>query len=411
MVGPVTVSSTGSVNGTFFTTVATFANGNILVTYTDTSANTLRYQIYNSSLTVVTSGSIDTAVSSGGTNYVSSTSFGDGSHVAVGFLDNTNFIQVRAVKSDGTVTARLGPGLTATTDWKYPQVIGLKSSAFVLAAYNNDTSNNVYSYVVRQTGASSFLAAASSTIQGSASFGTSNNNMNVNPIPSPGTTAYFLGVDTGPSAYRLISMNPLINTGNQTDVQSFGGSFSGLSLSGGATPATIGYTALGTPVIVAARTAVLALSPFTPPMNGSSDITTAAITITTVSTYTGTSGGISAIPHIGEAILIGYLDSNQYPAFTSIAAMPFTTNATLTAGTDISTSTLVLTPEGGYSLQGISVTAAASGSSGLVQTRGTAALNSNYSAATPATLFDFRNPLTFGTNGMVIGRTVIMGNN
>jgi hypothetical protein len=91
--------------------------------------------------------------------------------------------------------------------------------------------------------------------------------------------------------------------------------------------------------------------------------------------------------------------------------MPFSVNPTLTAGVDASTSTLSLTQATGYSLQGISVTAAASGSSGFVQTTGTAALNSNYSASTPTTFFEFRNPIASGVNGVVGGRIVTMENN
>ena len=90
---------------------------------------------------------------------------------------------------------------------------------------------------------------------------------------------------------------------------------------------------------------------------------------------------------------------------------PITVTTTLTTGVSSSATGLNLTPESGYSLQGISLTDAASGNSGFVQTSGTAALNSNYSAATPATFFDFRNPITTGTNGTVVGRTVTMGNN
>jgi hypothetical protein len=120
---------------------------------------------------------------------------------------------------------------------------------------------------------------------------------------------------------------------------------------------------------------------------------------------------ISAIPHVNEAILIGYIDNNNYPAFASIAALPYTVSATLTAGVDASSPGLNLTQETGYSLQGVAVTSAASGSTGLVQTKGTAVLNSNYSAATPTTLFDFRNPIASGASGVVVGRTVIMGNN
>ena len=408
--GPVTVEASGY-SGNVNTTVATFANGNILVTYVDsTAANTLKYRIYTPSLAVVTSGTIDTAVSAGGTIFASAASFGDGSYIAVAFLDNSAFIQVRAIKNDGTVTARLGNGLVAAAGWRYPSVISLKSSGFILSSYGTD--GNVYSYGVRQTGASSFLAGSAGTIQGS-SFGSSTSDMVSSPIPSPGTTAYFLGSNSSNNAYKVMSMNPLFNTANSLDFQDFAGAFAGLTLSNDTSPAAIGYTATGTPVIVAGRAATnfITLSPFTPPMDGTSTINTSAVTTTTLSTQSGSACSVSAIPHVGEAILVGYQDVNRYPAFASIAAMPFAVNPTLTAGVDASTSTLSLTQATGYSLQGISVTAAASGSSGFVQTRGTAALNSNYSASTPTTFFEFRNPIASGVNGVVGGRIVTMENN
>lgn len=409
--GPVTVEASGSSN-TLNSTVTTFQNGNILVTYVDsTAANTLKYRIYTPSLAVVTSGTIETALSAGGTTYASAASFGDGSHIAVAFLDTSNYIRVRAVKNDGTVTARLGPGLTADTNWRYPAVISLKSSGFILSCYSAGF-GSVYSYGVRQTGASSFIASGAETIQGS-SFGSSTSDMVSSPIPSPGTTAYFLGSNSSNNAYKVMSMNPLFNTANSLDFQDFAGSFAGLTLSNDTSPAAIGYTATGTPVIVAGRAATnfITLSPFTPPMDGTTSINTSAVTTTTLSTQSGTQFSVSAIPHVGEAILIGYQDVNRYPAFASIAAMPFAVNPTLTAGVDASTSTLSLTQATGYSLQGISVTAAASGSSGFVQTTGTAALNSNYSASTPTTFFEFRNPIASGVNGVVGGRIVTMENN
>ena len=407
--GPVTVEANGS-STNINSTVTTFANGNILVTYVDsTAANTLKYRIYTPSLTVVTSGIIDTALSAGGTTFASATSFGDGSHIAVGFLDTSGYCRVRAVKNDGTVTAQLGPGLSFTTSWGQLQVIGFKSSAFMLTATGNG--GQVLSYGVRQTGASSFVASGAETQQGS--FAVSTSIMGASPVPSPGTTAYFLGNNSSNNAYKLISMNPLFNVANSLDQQDFAGAFAGLSLSNDSSSAAIGYTATGTPVIVANRAATvfITLSPFTPPMDGSTSINTSAVTTTTLSTQSVSGCTVSAIPHVGEAILIGYLDANRYPAFASIAAMPFSVNPTLTAGVDASTSTLSLTQATGYSLQGISVTAAASGSSGFVQTTGTAALNSNYSASTPTTFFEFRNPIASGVNGVVGGRIVTMENN
>lgn len=404
-VGPVSVSINSS---SYSASVATFANGNILVTYSDGTSSTLRFRIYTPSLTVVTSGDIDTSYQISTNLPVTCASFGDGDHIAVLFQDNSPYMQVRCVQSTGTVTARLGGGLTATSNWNQAQVIGFKSSGFAIMAFANDGSQQLYGMFVRKTGATSFIAGSSHVI--GSSFGSISGAPCLgSPIATPGTAGYFIGGSSAGAEYRLVSVNPISNTSTQLSIINTSGTFSSLSLTN-TYGATVGYTASGIPVLVANRgtTAFLTLSAFTPPMNGTA-ANTAGVT-TTLPTAASVNS-VTAIPHIGDAILIGYCDNNSYPAFVSIVASPITVTTTLTAGVDASATSLNLTPENGYSLQGISMTAAASGSSGLVQTRGTATLNSNYSAATPATFFDFRNPLTFGVNGTVVGRTVNMGNN
>jgi hypothetical protein len=404
--GPVSVGTGGGSTATYSASVATFANGNILVTYHDASTTVLKFRIYTPSLTVVSSGTVDGNYTVSAATPVTCTSFGDGDYIAVVYRDPSSYVVTRCVRSTGAVTALLGTAFSASSTWSQMQVIGFKSNSFAIAAVTSTVS---YMMGVRKTGATSFLAT-SVVNNGSSFFNTIGNAPCLgSPIAAPGTTSYFIGGNSGATAYRLTSFNPLFAASDQLNMVDTSGTFSGLSLNSGF-GSTIGYTATGLPVIVANRAATLfiTLSAFTMPMNGT-DASTSGVT-TTLAT-SASNNAVTAIPHVGDAILIGFIDSGNLPAFVSIVASPFTVNATLTAGTDVSTSTLGLTPEGGYSLQGISITAAASGSNGLVQTRGTAVLNSSYSAATPATFFDFRNPLIFGTNGTVVGRTVIMGNN
>lgn len=407
-IGPVAVYGTGgNGNATYATSAATFANGNILVTYADNIAGaTLRYRIYDPSLTVVTSGNIDTSYAQ---NNATSASFGDGSHVAVAYSNGSNNIVSKVVRSDGTVTT-VGNTMTATTNWQGLQIIGFKSSSFIVAAFANDGLNYVWGYVVRQTGATTFSSMSNPIQLSNSSFNTIGL-IASNPTPSLGTTGYFIGNNTSNNAIRVMSVNPLARLAAQLSEQNFSGS----PFTGGITTnvcASVTYTPNGTPVLVTSNIGSspfsITLSPFSMAMSGST-ISTTGSTVTTLSAGVG-QFGVSAIPHIGEAVLIGYCDTSGYPAFASIAASTFNATVTLTAGTDISTSTLGLTSDSGYSLQGIAATTATSGNIGLVQTRGTATLNSNYSAATPATLFDFRNQLTFGISGMILGRTVTIRN-
>jgi hypothetical protein len=318
-------------------------------------------------------------------------------------------MSVKAVRNDGTVTARLNT-FNFGSSWSQSQVIGFKSNAFMMTAFNGDGSANVIGCVIRQTGPTTFSvgtnwSVAQGTLNGAAiPIGSS-------PIPCPGTTAYAICINSGGAAFRLISANPLANSTDQLNLNIFGGLFSTSGISANYGP-SVGYTPTGVPVMVTQRAATqfITISPFSAPMDPAASIQTTGGFVTTLATqYTNNS--ISVIPHIGEAVLIGYIDNNGYPSFTSIAALPFSVNVTLTAGTSISTTTLNLTPDSGFAFQGVALTAAASGSTGLVQTSGIATLNSNYSASTPATFFDSRNPITAGTSGTIIGRTVIMGNN
>lgn len=405
--GPVSVGINSSAH---FVSVATFANGNIFVTYNDATTSTLRFRIYTPSLTVVTSGDIDTSVSIPTANPVACATFGDGDHIAVVFTDTAGTVHVRCVRSTGTVTARIGTGTTFTNNFQ-TQVIGLKSNAFAIATCPNDGTTTINGYFVRKTGVNSFLAGPFHT------FGTAFSTLGVatrmssSPIATPGNNAFYIGFDSSGTGYKIISMNPLSTSTSQLNASVTTGLF---QISMGADfSATIGYTATGIPVIVANRASslFLALSAFSMPPAGGANILTSGVTTTLATQGSSQNNRVTAIPHVGDAILIGFIDNNARPAFTSIVVLPSTVNVTLTTGVSFSFTGLNLTPESGFSLQGISMTGAASGSSGLVQTSGTAALNSNYSAATPATFFDFRNPLTSGANGMVVGRTVTMGNN
>lgn len=404
--GPVTVNATGTSVTYLSVGVATFANGNIFVSYSDTTT-TIRFRIYTPSLTVVTSGNIDiNATVSTNNGSIAVSSFGAGTHVAIVYSDVSGYITARTVSDAGVVSSVLFTN-AADTRWYSLSVVGFKSSAFFVSGIA--TVGTRSGAVIRQTGPSTFSAGTTFEYNGGDTY--SMNGRLSSPMPAVGTSAYLMG--SNGSALTITNINSGASGTSQLNYNTLPSPFTG-STSGSSWGATTGYTGTGTPVVVSNRNTsgnFLTLAPISGTLGSSGTTLTVSSVTTTLPTFSSGSTVISAIPHVGEAVLVGYCDSNAYPAFVSVAASAFAASFTLTAGTDISTSTLNLTPEGGYSLQGISVTAATSGNSGLVQTRGTAALNSSYSAATPVTFFDFRNPITFGVNGTVIGRTVIMGNN
>lgn len=73
--------------------------------------------------------------------------------------------------------------------------------------------------------------------------------------------------------------------------------------------------------------------------------------------------------------------------------------------------TVPISPSAGFSLVGVSSTAAPANGQGTVVINGPAQLNSNYSASTAGQSFNFQNPVTFGVAGTVSGRNVnLIGN-
>lgn len=406
-VGPVTVAASGFATSHFAVGVATFANGNIFVCYA-ASASVLSFVIYTPSLTVVTSGTVSNAVNiTTNSGNIAVATFGAGTHVAIAFPDSSGYFVARTVSNAGVVSATLFT-LTDDTRWYNVSVIGLKSSAFIASAVA--TVGPRRAVVVRQTAASTFVPLSPFDYNAVDSYSFSARL--TSPMPAVGTAAYMVGNNS--ANLTITNFSPTGNASNQLIYNvlptPFSGSLTGASDFG----AGVGYTGTGTPVVVSNRNnsgRFLTFAPIAGTMNSNGGtLTLGGVFTTTLATTSSAPSGIAVIPGIGENVIVGYVDDNNYPAFVSFYAAPYAINVTLTAGVDISTSALALTPESGYSLQGISVTGASSGSSGLVQTRGSATLNSNYSAATTATTFDFRNPLSFGTYGTIIGRNVIMGN-
>jgi hypothetical protein len=401
--GPVTVATGG---GAESCGVAVFANGNILVTHNVSSA--LSFTILTPALAVVTSGTISAASYTADNSVpVAVASFGIGNHIAVGFRNTTTVnYSVAVVRDNGTVTSIVS--LTLPVRPVFGQIVPFKSSGFAVIATDNGTDNTsvMQACIVRQTGTTTFSAGSPSNY--TAIFSPANFVAGSTPTPSSGNVAYVISATGASGAYQysLGTINPRFNTSTQFPNGNFTGSPFANTVDS-ASGLTIGYTASGMPVAVSnARTGsqFIAVQPINSSSSGNGFSANGAFT-TTLATQ-GSTRGPSVISHVGEAVLISYSDSDGYPAFVSVAAAPFSVSTPLTAGVSISTSTLTLTPNSGYTMRGVSLTSAASGSAGLVQTSGVATLSSSYSAVTPATRYDFTNPITNGVRGVVVGRSV-----
>jgi len=142
----------------------------------------------------------------------------------------------------------------------------------------------------------------------------------------------------------------------------------------------------------------------------------ALFNMTGVSGRSGSSGScVSSFSGPGANTIMLYLNANNLPSRAVISLGPYTATANTVAGTTTSAS-LPVNPStngtlNGYIFQGVSVTAAPAGGTGIVQTNGTATLNSNYSASAPSSTFDYTMPNGSGITGVkgnAVGRTVTL---
>jgi len=123
---------------------------------------------------------------------------------------------------------------------------------------------------------------------------------------------------------------------------------------------------------------------------------TAAISYTAMCASGGRSG----------RIFVSFPNSSSYPVNMQVS------NYTATNGVTYITGTTNYTPATNYSLLGVALTAATAGSSGIVQTKGTAKLNAGYASLSTPTSFNYSTSTygPFGGNtGSVSGTTVTLG--
>jgi hypothetical protein len=113
----------------------------------------------------------------------------------------------------------------------------------------------------------------------------------------------------------------------------------------------------------------------------------------------------------GNIMVFTYSNLAKYPVYALINVNTASYNTTLVAGATPSNPTQTISLATGYSLVGVSSTAAPANGQGTVVINGPAQLNSNYSESTPGQSFDFGNNVTFGAAGTVSGRNVnLIGN-
>lgn len=398
--------------------MAPFSNGSFVVLYMS-AANTLSYKIYNASLTELFAGNISTSFQILGPSTVPKVAaYGDGSQVAIVYRLSTasNFYQIQDLTSANVLTSvQTGTSQANNTNF---QLVPYRASGFGFSYYEGDaTSAEHYFRQYIKTGPTSWSVSGPVNIP---------NTSDVVPdlvfnssVPAPANSPILI------SNYNSAS-TALINFPEPTFAAS------GIATSGGAPfnafavnlPSNItfasgvahgiGYTGNGACVWAVGNYQVndLRLKYFNArPLNvgNSSSFFIGTVYDTGINVAVNQNlSYISVCPLAESACVIAFIDDGFLPCFIIPNVQTTQASQTLTAGTDVSTSRLSLTPEGGYVLRGIALTAATAGGSGLVQTKGIASVSGSYQSITPTMNFDFRISTAAGARGSITGRTVTL---
>jgi len=138
--------------------------------------------------------------------------------------------------------------------------------------------------------------------------------------------------------------------------------------------------------------------------------TSTAATTLTLSLPAITYFRIAAGALAGRNILLLVKNSADFLSYCVITPCAFTNQTSVVSGVTPS-NPVAINSSKGFSLIGVSSTAAPANGQGTVVINGPAQLNSNYSASTPGQSFNFQNPVTFGVAGTISGRNVnLIGN-
>jgi hypothetical protein len=398
--------ATGLPTGAKACPVATFANGNFVVVYASAAA-TLTYRIYDPSLTQLFTGTVSTVASFTGTlSAFRIAAYGDCTQVAIVYQTATVY-EVKEITSAGVLTT-IFTGTVGSAD--NFQLTPHKSNSFTIWFRESPGGTTTYyGQSFYKTGPTSFTSGTELNLP----FSDKNIIQTVaGPVaPGPSNNIFSVMNATGSAPNYIINTEPLYSN-NYAQYNYWLSSASGYQFNS-STGHALGYSGNGAAVWATGRGSGGALVNYTNVrslnLNNSGVATqgTGPVVATNLNT-SGTNTSMAVIPNVEGAVTIVYIDNNEFPAFFIPVVQDSYIRKTFTAGTDVSSSKLMLTPERGYSLLGVAITAAAAGSTGLVQTKGTATLNAGYSAGTLYTPFDFRNSMTNGVQGSVTGRTVTL---
>lgn len=368
--------------------VAQLQNGNIVVIYRNLSVNEIIFKVYSSSYALLyTSGNAANGESIGG-NYITISSL-DSNNFVFAWVNTSSQIRARVFSDTGSQLATFGGTGFSGNTW----VAGSRSGDFIYAGYNGPFSQWRFQLVGKDNANNSWATISNELVvdfidriydQVSSPTGPDDISLFAGGISGSSTMRYY-----GVVASNLGPPSNISQTYNATS-----GSTPSLSVSGNGDFVAI---ATDTGTIRYARVAPTGAG-FTPTFNTSYQTTGATCTTNT---------SIVSSPYYGDSIAILYPSTTNDLTLAIMYVNSSSFTATITQGVTAS-NPVALSYAGGYAFLGVAVTDCAAGGAGVVQTSGSTALSSSY-ASVDTQYFDFRNNTTYGTSGVVSGRTVAMG--
>lgn len=413
-VANVTVATNASTNA-YCCAMAPFSNGTFAIIYAQTGGGNILYKIYNSSLTQLFTGTVSNTADAENIYFTPKiAAYGDGSQVAIAYRLNTasNYHRISELTSANVLTT-INTG-TTYTDARNFQLIPMRGNAFSFVFMENGATTTSYGNMTFvKTGPTTWLTSGPSTISG-----TSDGIVDLiyNPsTPAPGNQAFALNNYNSSTNFVFSFFEPLFNASSSSSY------FNTISIAGPSIAFqtginyshAIGYTGNGAIVWAclfnntAGTVQYVNVRPLSV-SNATSYIFGAPYDSGYRVSNNNNYGSMSICPLVEGSCIIAFLDNDRLPCFFAPMVQSSVISRTITAGTDISTSRLSLTPENGFVLRGIALTTASAGGSGLVQTKGVASVSASYPSITPTMNFDFRTSTATGARGSITGRTVTL---
>lgn len=391
---PVTIASSGLASSSYpaWYKIAVLPNGKFICSYLNNS-NQPVLAILSSSYAVESTTTITTGVGvTSGVDGIGLASLTNNRFV-MAYRNTTGYLYARMYDSSFTI-------LQDSTAWNsntgpaFPAVAGLPNG-FVLSCYNT-VNGAVYMWQWEEYTTNGWSQSSQNTYGGS-TYGYQHK-----LITSPSTNVYdfFVSATTQVGVASYYGGSTQVGNLSYTTTQNLNttGAYSGT------------VTAFGDVVAFAQESnssvgMISVTSGLGTPGSGGYNAT-----ITGLSLNSTNGSVLSAGTLRGHTVVLAFTNTSNYLSYIVVTPNAFTTYATLTAGVTTSTGVSISSAKG-FSLVGVSSTAAPANGQGTVVINGPAQLNSNYSASTTGQSFNFQNPVTFGAAGTISGRNVnLIGN-